>query len=325
MKLLFEINDEDSPVLKKILGFIDRDLKIQDMESDLITSTNDVIDLVGMEIYEKAVEYIENETLAQENKDFIYAMRNPIAINAYRLLAPSKDLSHTNNGRKMRQDTNEKLPFEWLIDRDNANMEKRYYRALDDLIKVLDRQPLFGILKPIWMNSDAFKITHNLFIRTVSDFDRVFPIQSRLLLIKLSPGISDCEQYEIKPRIGKAKFEELKLKLKSSVEIDDEKDIELLRLIREACVFSSLAWSMIRLSVQLFPDGVLQHYTSDKMTTRGQKPSLNAEPEAARQAFASDAEKALKQIEGLMLPEPTIDPNINILPEQNFGDHYFST
>jgi hypothetical protein len=54
-------------------------------------------------------------------------------------IAPSNDVAHTNNGRKMRQDEGEKLPFQWMLDNDNASLEKRYYRALDDLIKFLDR------------------------------------------------------------------------------------------------------------------------------------------------------------------------------------------
>lgn len=326
MKLLFKL-DDDSEELKDILGFVDKDLSISHLKADLITATNDVIEIIGDDVYEKAVEYY-NETdldIKKEYEDFLFALRNPIAVNAYSLMAASKDIAHTNNGRKARQDENEKLPFEWMLDRNNAAMEKRYYRALDDLIKFLDKQPLISVLKPLWVNSEAFKASHNLFIRTVTDFDKFFPIKSRLLMIKLSPGIFDCEQYEIRPRVGKAKFDELKLKLKGDIEIDDQKDIELLRLIRQACVFYSLSWSMMRLSVQLFPEGVLQHYTSDRGTTKAPKPSLNIEPEAARLAFAEDAKKALKEIEALMAPEPTIDETITIIPEQNFGDKYFST
>jgi hypothetical protein len=83
----------------------------------------------------------------------------------YRLHAPSNDVAHTNNGRKMRQDEGEKLPFQWMLDNDNASLEKRYYRALDDLIKFLDRskeavQINYDIYS-IWTNSEAFTATHN--------------------------------------------------------------------------------------------------------------------------------------------------------------------
>jgi len=315
--------------LKNLLGFIDADLKFKNMLPDIITATNEVIDLIGLEVYKKAVEAFAEGTIASEDEAFVFAVRYPIAINAYRLFSPSNDLAHTNNGRKMRQDDGEKLPFEWMLDRDNAALEKRYYRALDDLIKFLDRSKvqdeLTTTLYTIWTNSDAFKATHNLFIRTVSDFDRFFPINSRLLLIKLAPGISDCEQYEILPRVGKEKINTLKSALKSGTAITDATDLELILLIQRASVAYSLAWSMPRLSVQLYPEGVLQHVTSDKATTRGAKPTMKNETQEARQAFMADAQKVFTEIEKLLEPPPAVDQTVSIIPEQMYGDNYMST
>jgi hypothetical protein len=329
MKLLFTTTGTTGNTeLKELMGFIDADLKLKNLIPDLITATNDVIDLVGEEVYKKAVEAYNDGTIAEEDKDFIYAVRYPIAVNAYRLFSPTNDLAHTNNGRKMRQDENEKQAFEWLLDKDNAAMEKRYYRALDDLIKFLDRSKVDAetstSLYTVWTTSEAFKATHDLFIRTVSDFDKVFPLQSRLLLIKLAPGISDCEQYEIRPRVGTEKFNALKKALKSSTPITDDNDLELIRLIRKASVAYSFAWAMPRLSVQLYPEGVLQHVTSDKATTRGAKPSVKNETQEAAQAWRMDFDRVILEIEKFLEPPPTIEETINVIPEQIFGDKYIS-
>lgn len=329
MKVLFNTTTTaGNTELKELLGFIDADLKLKNLLPDIITATNDVIDLVGYEVYKKAVEAYNDGTIDDEDKDFIYAIRYPIAVNAYRLHAPSNDLAHTNNGRKMRQDDNQKLPFQWMIDNDNAALEKRYYRALDDLIKFLDRSKveteLTTTLYTIWTNSEAFKATHDLFIRTVAEFDKVFPINSRLLLIKLAPGISDCEQYEIRPRVSVEKINALKLALKENTPITDATDLELIRLIRKASVAYSFAWSMPRLSVQLYPEGVLQHVTSDRATTRGAKPALKNETQESRQAWESDYKRVLFEIEKLLEPAPVIDATINVIPEQTFGDKYMS-
>lgn len=329
MKILFNTTTTaGNTELKELLGFIDADLKLKNLIPDIITATNDVIDLVGLEVYEKAVTLYSDGTIDEENKAFIYAIRYPIAVNAYRLYSPSNDLAHTNNGRKMRQDEGEKLPFEWMLDRDTAALEKRYYRALDDLIKFLDRSKVTTetatTLYSIWTASDAFKATHNLFIRTVKDFDDIFPINSRLLLIKLAPGISDCEQYEIRPRVSVEKITALKLALKSNTAITDATDIELIRLICKASVAYSFAWAMPRLSVQLYPEGVLQHVTSEKATTRGAKPSMKNETQEAAQAWRLDFDRAIIAIEKLLEPPPTIDETTNITPDILFGDNYFS-
>lgn len=329
MKLLFQTTGTSGNTeLKELLGFIDADLKLKNLIPDLITSTNDVIDLVGEEVYKKATDLYGNGTISDEDKDFIFAVRYPIAINAYRLNAPSNDLSHTNNGRKMRQDENQKQAFEWMIDRDNAALEKRYYRALDDLIKFLDRSKvqdeLTTTLYTIWTNSNAFKATHNLFIRTVADFDKHFTINSRLLLIKLAPAISDCEQYKIRPLIGTEKLNALKQALKENTAITDADDFELINLIQKASVLYSLAWAMPTLSVQLYPEGVLQHVTSDRATTRGAKPTLKNETQEARQAFESDFDKVILEIERLVAPAPVIDKTQDINPAIIYGDKFMS-
>lgn len=329
MKLLFQnTGTAGNTELKELLGFIDADLKLKNLLPDIVTATNDVIDLVGIEVYKKALEAYNDANIADEHKDFIYAIRYPIAVNAYRLHAPSNDLAHTNNGRKMRQDDGEKQAFQWMIDSDNAALEKRYYRALDDLIKFLDRSKVetenAQTLYTIWTNSEAFKATHELMIRTVKEFDTVFPINSRLLLLKLAPGISDCEQYEIRPRVGDEKLTTLRTKLKSNTDLTDATDIELIRLIRKASVAYSFAWAMPRLSVQLYPEGVLQHVTSDRATTRGAKPALKNETQEARQAWETDYKRALIEIEKLLEPAPVIDETINVIPDQMFGDKYIS-
>ena len=329
MKLLFQTTGTaGNTELKELLGFIDADLKLKNLLPDIVTATNDVIDLVGIEVYKKALEAYNDANIADEHKDFIYAIRYPIAVNAYRLHAPSNDLAHTNNGRKMRQDDGEKQAFQWMIDSDNAALEKRYYRALDDLIKFLDRSKVetenAQTLYTIWTNSEAFKATHELMIRTVKEFDTVFPINSRLLLLKLAPGISDCEQYEIRPRVGDEKLTTLRTKLKSNTDLTDATDIELIRLIRKASVAYSFAWAMPRLSVQLYPEGVLQHVTSDRATTRGAKPTLKNETQEARQAWETDYKRVLIEIEKLLEPAPVIDETINVIPDQMFGDKYIS-
>lgn len=320
MDLLFNtIGTQGNSELKELLGFIDADLKFKNIIPDIITATNSIKKIIGNEVYNFALaKYIEQ---SNDFKSLIYAIRYPISIDAYRLYAPNNDISHTNNGRKMRQDDGEKLPFEWMIDRDNTALEKRYYRAVDDLIIFLDDAD--GEVKEKWRSSKEFKKSNKLFIRTVDEFDEFFPINSRLLLLKLGPGINECENFEIVPRIGIEKFKFLKTKQNESIDFTNV-ELELVRLIKQACVSHALAWAMPRLSVNLFPDGVLQHVTSDRATTRGEVPAVKSEVEAARQAFQRDAEKYFKLIENFVAPAPIIPANGSVLPDHIFGTNFIS-
>jgi hypothetical protein len=61
MKLLFQTTGTaGNTELKELMGFIDADLKFKNILPDIITSTNDVIDLVGIEVYDKAVALYNN-------------------------------------------------------------------------------------------------------------------------------------------------------------------------------------------------------------------------------------------------------------------------
>src|SRR5690606_22771737 len=113
------------------------------IRSELFTATREMIALIGNQVYEAVFKLYEADPPAEGEPDaavlhLIYSVQYPIAVNAYRLYAPSGDLSHTNNGRKMRNDDHEKAAFEWMINKDDAAQEKRYYKALDQLLDYLD-------------------------------------------------------------------------------------------------------------------------------------------------------------------------------------------
>jgi len=320
MKLLFNTTGTGgNSELKEMLSFIDADLKIKSLLPDIRTSTKKVIQLIGQEVYDLAVAAYELETPSDEDKEFIQAVRYPIAVQAYRLYAPSGDVAHTNNGRKMRQDDGDKLPFEWLLDRDNKAHEVRYYRSLDELLDFLNDTDDTE-LNELWKNTEHYKLSRSLFVYSTKEFESIFPIESRLLYLMLAPGLKDCEDYQIKALIGNEKF----TYLKTNSTITDEKDLELLKKIKEACVFHAMAWSMPRYSVNLYPEGVLQHYVSDKITTKAAKPTLKSEPTEAKQAFEADSQKALNAIKKLLEVEIIQEPEKNIIPKQIYGDTYFS-
>lgn len=341
MKLLFNILEKQisSKEIKELLGFVDADLSFKNLLPDIITSTNDVKKLIGATVYDaihKSYEenlsngvYTNNYTNMMSN--LVRSTRYPIAINAYRLFAPTNDLSHSNDGRRMRNSETEKIAFQWMIDADTKELEKRYYRALDDLIALLDdsKPENYATLSETqqketiyykWINSDSHKEIKSLFVNTVVEFNKIFQIESRLLLIKLSSGLKDCERREIIPRITQAKFNLLK-----ETHPTEPTDVHLLELIKEACVFYSIAWAIPRMSVSLFPEGTLQFMVSDRTTTNAKKPAMLNETEYALQSFKESYKRALLDIEELLKPIPeTIVTTSTIYRERFIEDVGFS-
>ena len=330
MKLLFNIGGTNigNKEFKDLLGYIDADIKFDNLRPDVITATKDVISIIGKPIYDYAFTHYNAAMVVDlENEDYLFvrAIQYAVAVNAYMLYAPSNDLSHTNDGRKMRNDEHEKNPFEWMIDRDNKNAEKRYYRALDDLIFFLNNTEITA-LKDLWITSDEYKAVKSLFINTVADFNRFYNIESSLLLMKIAPGIRECERREIVSRIGVIKYNFIKTAILtdkiSGLTVNDQ---TLLDLCQELCANYALAWALPRFSVTLFPEGVLQYQNSDRMSTQAKKPALFNEPELARQTFANNAKRIAIEIENFVKPAPAIDETIEINPKIVTGATHFST
>ena len=288
MNVLFnrEGDAKASTELKELLSFIDIDIKYNKIKSDVLTATREVIAIVGKEVYDIAFNDYKNKV--DEKTDLLYYLRYPIAINAYRLYAPNNDIAHTANGRKMRQDSNEKQAFEWMIDRDNEMLERKYYRAVDDLLHYLEES------EPNWKTTNAYTKLQQSIFKTTDEFNEHFKIDSRLLLLYLQPGIKQCLTTEIKARIGAVVLNSI---ITEAVTPDLE---ELQFFVKQACAFYAMAWAMPRLSLRLFPEGVLQSYVGDRATTQAKQVASGNALTFAKQYFENDYKQAIAKIETII-------------------------
>lgn len=318
---------------KEALGFTDVDIPLRKIKPDLISAAHYLIQIIGQPTYDQLILNStlniegENEAVAPfKDVDLDIAYKNAIAIYGYFLFAPSNDLGHTSNGRKMRQSEDEKTPFEWMMARDDDNLQKRAYRSIDVLLNYMDENFKF------WKESEKFKVTHKHFVRTIEDFNGAFVIESRLLLAKLIPGIEQCERREIIPRIGKTTYDALKTKVIyiASGKPDGQEDpgaitepeALLLDYIKDASAYYALYWGLPRLQLNLFPEGILQSVRGDRTTIRGRSVPQVPIIDQASKLFKGDCDNALMRIEESikeMFP-PIIDETIE---EEEQSDYAF--
>lgn len=305
MKLIFNKNNAGNAELKAHLGFLDKSTSFENLERFIRNATLTVQNIIGKETYDVIQAMYEAGDDQEPNKSYIDALQDAICIEAYRRYAPSNDVGHTVNGRRMRVDDHEKQAFEWLIDRDNENMERMYYQSLDQLLTTLESLNS-------WKATDKYKKLNSLFVSKTQDFQEIFDINhSRYLLLRLTPGLRQAEQMAILPRLGKEDMEALKE--------DALNKEELLALVKEACVYWALSWAMKgRLTVTLFPEGVLQRFVGERTTTQGKQPPLGNEYAWAAQQFMQDAERLLLRIEESVAPE-VAESDIEEEPNYTFG------
>lgn len=318
---------------KTALGFVDADIPYNKIKPDLLLSANEVVKVIGLPTYEELIKNYKlnsegdsGATAPYRNENLNSLFQHVIACFGYKSFAPSNDLAHTADGRKMRSSENSKTPFEWMVAKDDDNLTRRSYKALDALIVYMDLNFQF------WKDAEQFKVTHELFVRTTDDFSDAYVIDSRLLLIKLVPGLKRCEQREILPRLGAEYYAILKDKVlynaRGADDNDDllytENDKKILSFIKEACAYYALSWGLPRLQLQIFPEGILQAVRSDRQTIKGRKVPEVPVIDQASQLFARDAEIAFSAIEDIvkaMFPEEENEVSDSPSDDYSQGDY----
>lgn len=315
MKLLFNNSDE----IKKYLPYVDADINFENIILDAEDATRKVIKLIGKDLYDKIYSYYFDFTSDESEMQLIKAVAYPIAVDAYRVYVVNNDVAHTNNGRRMRVDDHEKQAFEWQIDRDNKQLERRYYNALDQMIEVLDEiNPLIHEAneedeepKDIhWKDTEEYQSTYSPLFRTTDEFNEYFMIESRFLLMKLIPGINKCLNEEIIPRFTAQRWKEFQNQLKSNQPLTE---LELLRFVKAACAYYALSWASTRLSATIFPEGVLQHIYGERNSTQSKAVPTTNQFGVLKTAFDNDFKAAIAKVENYLQPIVEHDPNASIV------------
>lgn len=259
-------NEENfSREFKQTLGFVHADLSYIRLRPDIVSAVDYVQDIISKPVYD--------EILKDKDKEAYKSLKYAVSIEAYRLHAPTSDLAHTNDGRKMISDETYKTAFEWMTDRDDENLQLRSDRAIDSLLNQLEKETYFK-------ESEAYKEYSSLHVNTLKKFSKIYPISSRLLFLRLKPYLKECEVRQIYPRLQR-----------KISEIDDPL---LSDLITEACVFYALSKGFTRLRASLFDTGAAVTETS---YSKSRKSPDGHKIEQLSQLYMLDAEKTFLEIE----------------------------
>lgn len=182
--MLFNKNNQGSEELYKITGTFKASTKFEVVENDILDAIANLRPLLG-EVLDEA------DRLYQDGSDseLVRLVQRAVATKALCYFAKNTGLSHGETGRKLKVDENEKIPFEWMIDRDDRDLVERHYRALDQVLRYLDENDLES-----WKGSATAKSRANLFLKSFADFEDVYPVNGSLYTYyKLIPLLSEAE------------------------------------------------------------------------------------------------------------------------------------
>lgn len=360
--MIFNKSDNGAEELQELTGSYYANNEFTKIKTDIRLESENLVELIGEDIFDLAeTHYLSDDYLQpvesgetgssadtaaalerQRLDDLVHHIQLPIALIATYNHYQANIVSHEDGGRKVKVNgTEEKMPWEWMLDRDDEANLRKAYKAIDRLIRFLDK----GYFDA-WNNSDARSALKTLFVANTKAFQDIYPIDnSPRFFYTIAPFMAEIQRNKIKPAVGAEKYEELLYALSLSdvpqsggdvtlsgvegsspgIDIDvDDALLELLSLVRAAIPLLTMVVAVKRLSLQVLPEGVVQQFKSMMQTRSASQAVLPEVVKIFLRDLQADADKALDDIKKYLKSQEPVEEYV-LIPENDPDSKVFRT
>lgn len=335
MKLLFNKNDNGADELAEITGTYYANNDYRRIKNDILLQSELIVELIGEEVYKLATDHYHGEVPPEQSEapdvemsldELVHHIQLPIAYLAVLEFNKSNIVGHEDTGRKVKLDNeNEKLPWEWMLDRDDEAHITKANRAVDRLIKFLDKHA-----PAEWRDSPAQKATKELFISNAKDFSRIYDIEeSGQFYHRTKSLINEVQRTKIRPVLGKELFDLLlvyhRALNKENFENNSETDLQtLLAFVQTAVPMVTMSLAVERLPLRFLPYGIVQEMRSMMQSRNATQPALDETIRRFRVRFDRAANRSLDELKQFLAAQVDYD-DFPLLPENPDEQKFFRT
>lgn len=298
--MLFNKNDNGSVELYELSGTFQAATPFSAVATEVISAQMEVARVVGDAVVAKAEAIYAQENISSENQEYLDMVRRPVAFLAICNFSRITGLTHGASGRKMTVGDNEKVPFEWMIDRDDREMRERYYRSLD---------ALFGYLTAKndsdWKATPIYQRTAQLLVPSLSAMEQVYPVAHSQYTFFMMVPLMEETQAKLLSEAGGTEIPEAQLPA-----------------ARRFIVLKALVLALRRWALSVFPTEVARQFAP---SYQGNKEKRVATTEEIDWAVAKLEEQA-SQAESEVLAEVKENPykGFPLIPENDPKNKYFT-
>lgn len=289
MKRLFESIEE----FRACVPWLYKAAELESFLLDIELATEELIEVLGEGIYERAVKAYEGGEEAELERELVRRFQLPIALNAYLSWSRNRDVSHEADGRKVKvSKDSESLPWQWMLERDDAGIRDKAGKAVDRLIAFLDKHA--GVFTE-WKESDQRKDMKSLFVGSAAEFDNVVPIdRSRYFFLRVLPFTRAADREMVK-YIGKERYAEVKEAMTAGRLTGEQERV--VELCREVVPHLVMAKAVRRFSVQVLPDSVVTRFDSERQTQGASLPASLDMIGVMESVYAGDARRGIAELQ----------------------------
>ena len=273
--MIFNKSDNGAEEFKALIGFIYASNTFANLVTYIFLAKKDVVNVIGPKIYKLAEDHYQSGDYGKEGplidllNELVNRVQLAIALHAYRRFAPGNDLSHSDAGRLITVTETEKPAFEWMLDKDNANLLSLANDAVELLLDFLAEQLVapegetINAIGNAWNNSAAFKAIKSTIVSSVAAFEEVMPINgSRRLFMLLSAFMRKVESDLIRPAITRLRYDALIEAIRDG-ELADEQQ-EIIGLASPVIVMGAMAKALKLMPAELLPDVFGKRFIEDR-------------------------------------------------------------
>ena len=264
--MLFNRDGNGSIELQQITGIFAASNDFSVIASEIAEATRTVASLVGDAVIEEA-EKNYNDYGVEDN--ITAAVRQAVAVLAVSRYTRNTLVSHGDNGSRVVADENEKVPFEWMIDRDERAQRERWFRSMDTLYGLLERTK-----DESWISSDVRKAYNESIVRTLREFERVYPVDGSYYVYFMLQNLVIENQPTVRRMVGAENWTGM------TGQDATELQKELLPLCQRYVIISALITAVRRWNLEVFPLTIARRFAPSYQGGKSTRPATKEEMDA---------------------------------------------
>ena len=341
--MLFNKSNNGAKELKELTSSYYANNNFAAITTQIELETEAMIKLVGQALYDRAHEHYQSPSFreftptdAQKlNDQLVDKLRMPIAYKATFRYYQLNIVSHEDTGRKYKiNNENEKLPWEWMLDRDDEAQNRLINETLDLLFDWIETKQLTE-----WMSSEQRVLARSLFVNSPTIFQDAYPMTDgswRFFYTVLAFN-KEVQTHYIRKVLG-ARYAPVLAYWQSNVAdgsasagsgIPSETDTalydEIIAYVQKIIPLEIMILAVKRLSLQAMPFGVVQHFKS--MFQGRDSASIPLEEMIRRYCvqLSSDSKYIQDDLKQLLQNANPDSRTYQLLPENDPCNKYFRT
>lgn len=263
--MIFNKDNKGNEEFRRLTGTWYLNNTFSNAETDIKIETAELCKIIGKPVYDLAEKHYKGTSTEPNYSELVNLIQLAIATIVTLRMSQKNDISHEDTGRKVKIDPeNEKIPWQWQLEKDDQLQLDAHYKAVDLLIDYLNDSEIEE-----WTNSEQKKLANSLFISDADKFNDQYPISSsgRMYHILL-PFIREAERRYIKPALGVETYN----RLRSSDELSDT-DKELLEYVYPPIPLIAMSLAIRRMPIGIIPQGVVRNFSAASQTLNASNPA----------------------------------------------------